>query len=181
MSKLLLPILTCSILLTTACSEYKQKDPRSIVGIDQQVASYVEMFESFYGKKIGDISIGFAPIDGSIIGRCTIWSNGFRQITLDPEYWAQSSERSRIGLVFHELGHCKLNRDHNNDTFYYSGTSISGRVPSSLMNQYNFFSDFYAELENFYTQELFNPNLKFENLKTNSKCVTLIEVNETAN
>ena len=145
-----------TVLFLTSCG-IKQADPRWIKGIDKEFVSYVSVFEAMYKKSIGDISIGFEKLESSTVGRCTIWSSGYRQIRIDPDYWHSASEEKRIGLIFHELGHCVLNRTHTSKTFYYSGLSINGYVPASLMHPDNFYSAFFSELESYYFYELFNP------------------------
>lgn len=44
------------------------------------------------------------------IGECS--RTGQHQIRIDPDYWARATEKERRLLMFHELGHCILLRDH---------------------------------------------------------------------
>lgn len=152
---LLLPTLLIS------CNNYRSsssnQDPREIKGIDPAFTEQVSLFESLYGQSIGDISIGFYPLSGRVIGQCTQWSNGFRQIKVNPTYWFIAESRAKIGLIFHELGHCLLNREHMNSMFHYDGLHVRGYIPISLMYPYNFFSDPYEDLDSYYYGELFNP------------------------
>lgn len=146
-----------ALLFTVACAQ--DMDPRSIKNQDAAFSKYVHMFESMYGRSTSSISMGFAKQEGRVIGMCKRWSNGYRQIEIDPEYWndTHTSEQAKIGLIFHELGHCALNRDHNSEVEYYSGEHIRGDVPVSLMYPYNFYSSSYEELQDYYFNELFHP------------------------
>lgn len=91
----------------------KSYDPRDVSHnstFDPYIQRYVA--EKGYGLHY-DIPIGFTHIDGDIIGVCTRWSNGYRQIEIDIDYWNSASEQFRLSLIAHELGHCDLNRDHS--------------------------------------------------------------------
>jgi len=46
------------------------------------------------------------------LGQCKTYSNGSKTVIIDQPYWNQVNELQREYLVFHELGHCILNRDH---------------------------------------------------------------------
>jgi len=42
---------------------------------------------------------------------------GANDIAIDREVWDRSNESSKEWLVYHELGHCVLDRSHRNDRF----------------------------------------------------------------
>lgn len=161
-------LITMYLLFNAACA--KIVDPRSTKNQDKAFTAYVRLFESMYGKSTSNVSIGFAELEGSTVGRCKRWSNGFREIEIDPKYWNSkyTSEEEKIGLIFHELGHCELNRSHVEDIQYYSGQYIRGDVPRSLMYPYNFYSSFYSELESYYFAEMFTPNTKISSKQSRS-------------
>lgn len=46
-------------------------------------------------------------------------------IEIDPTYWSHASEIQKEILMFHELGHCALKREHRND--------FNGIMPYSIM------------------------------------------------
>jgi hypothetical protein len=142
-------------------SSFSQQDPREIRGIDPAFTDQVTLFESLYGQSVGDVSIGFSPLNGKVIGQCGKWSNGYRQIKVAPAYWEIAESRAKIGLILHELGHCVLNREHMNSMHYYEGLHLVGQVPTSLMYPYNFFSSLYEDLDSYYYHELFNPTTQY--------------------
>lgn len=52
--------------------------------------------------------------DNDVIGQCKSYSDGSRMIVLEENYWNDASYDEKEFLVFHELGHCILAREHNN-------------------------------------------------------------------
>jgi len=54
-----------------------------------------------------------------VSGKCTFNSEEPDRITVDLTFWRQANDLEKEFLVFHELGHCFLNREHldqsNND------------------------------------------------------------------
>jgi len=58
------------------------------------------------------------------LGQCKSYSDGSKQIVIDQSFWNSASELEREYVVFHELGHCLLGRDHD-DTKDSSGKCIS--------------------------------------------------------
>lgn len=126
--------------------------------IDPEFIPYVEMFESLYGRSIRYLGMGFAHLGDNIAGLCRKWTTGHREIKINPHYWHDASPFSRTGLIFHELGHCVLDRDHDYRTFYFHGSTINDFVPKSLMYPFNFYSERFLELKDYYFSELFNQN-----------------------
>lgn len=155
-------LISVALLFLTACGPIIP-DPRNIKQTDPAFTKYIGAFEYMYGRSIGDIPIGFTTtLDGTFIGMCTVWSTGYRQIEIDQEYWnsKNTSELNKIGLIFHELGHCVLNRGHIKDKMKANMYGYDYSVPVSIMYPYNFFSDFYKPLEDYYMEELFTSNRK---------------------
>lgn len=59
------------------------------------------------------------------VGLCTVTSHG-PEVLLQSDYWYRADPAERWALVWHELGHCVLGRDHD------AGVAASG-CPESLM------------------------------------------------
>ena len=113
MNKMIVIYTVLALLVLSGCAQ-DNRDMRTIKGIDKSVQKYVTMYETIKGKRIGDIPIGLSNLNGATAGVCYRWSNGYRQILIDREYWESkyTTENERINVVFHELGHCDLNRGH---------------------------------------------------------------------
>lgn len=161
------------LLLTTmisGCSMWKQRvDPRTIHDINPEFVEYVILFENEYGSSIGDVSIGFNEQSENVIGVCKKMDDIYRQIEIDREYWETASKEAKMGLIFHELGHCVLDREHDSEYFKYNGLHMRGEVPASLMFPYNFYSSHYNELEDYYKYELFHPHTENQLRKNHSE------------
>lgn len=79
-----------------------------------------------------------------VVGQCFQYSNGY-EIVIKREFWDLVSETARTLLIFHELGHCVLNRQHEE------------RRPSIMM-PVNLPADATYEANKvYYLKELFHP------------------------
>lgn len=140
------------ILIIALCvhAEITRDIPRD--GIQPEVAPYVQTFNTYAetfipGFKMPPMDIGLGTTtllphdDGRVVGFCDIWGPRLL-VVLDRKYWEVSDDLEREELVFHELGHCVLNRGHTEDI-------MSMMYPSSLA------SNLYAPYRRRYIQELF--------------------------
>lgn len=132
-------------------------------GIDVRLKPQVEKFEK-WGKymrgkdyKIPEISISIGPMNDfniglmspNAIGVCYYFTN-LRAILISEKFWNDASPTKREMVVFHELGHCALNRGHN-DSLSPWGEQISLMYPS-LFNERQYLQNY-----RYYIDELFNP------------------------
>lgn len=72
---------------------------------------------------------------GNVVGLCRITSNRIR-IYLDKDAWERYDDVRREMLMFHELGHCVLDLDHNRSTML-NGTPLSIMYPN-LFSPYTY-------------------------------------------
>jgi len=126
--------------------------------IPNEVKSFVDSFfldAQLHGLDINRSEIGllieFADIDQLLVdGQCNRSEN---KITIDSFFWNFSTESEKKWLVYHELGHCVLERAHDNSSFVNGECKtimhgdFAGRDCSS-----NFVSDSWSE---YYIEELF--------------------------
>ena len=78
---------------------------------------YINEFECYSGLSTRNVPISFADLSGNTAGVCHYFRVGagpirWGWIEIDEPYWKTISEQQRINLIFHELGHCVLGRDH---------------------------------------------------------------------
>lgn len=76
------------------------------------------------------------------------------KIVVDKESFDSLSEIERRTLIFHEMGHCILKRNHNKELNEY-------QYVKSIMYPYlitDILGIFYDNVESYYIDELFNPN-----------------------
>lgn len=113
---------------TTTC--WVGEWPTRINGIDPVAAPYANEWLSLakmYGLKINDkIDLGIQGINKyPIVGEC-FRNILFTKIIIDEDYWYSSDSIKKTLVVFHEMGHCYCNRDHD-----YSGNISYGEDESS--------------------------------------------------
>lgn len=60
------------------------------------------------------------------VGVCEYYSDGSKKVHMNEDWWPTASTLSKKILVYHELGHCAFNRNHNTNIF-------SGGRPYSIM------------------------------------------------
>ncbi len=138
--------------------------------------SYFQQFESFSVQNgrdtFGDdaITIAFAKLNGTEAGRCEWHFIKGRKVLIDPDKWEGLDEPSREALLFHELGHCLLHREHDSKEARIPDlrsaaekdprdgtTEFTG--PKSLMNPTSVAGSVYLRNKGYYVKELFGKPL----------------------
>jgi len=104
-------------LLISSCEK------EAMVLIDAELQFYVDLFEEEAMKRNQDIHIdeigihaSIEDIEGAVVGQCHHKENAPNAVLLDQKYWDNANEDERLFIVFHELGHCILKKDHNDQT-----------------------------------------------------------------
>jgi hypothetical protein len=121
-------------------------DDEAVGGVDPELQLYFDRFEEegrMRGMKVNFDSIGISA-DLTIIsniqvaGTCRRHSESANDIDISGTFWNRSDEWEREFVVFHELGHCYLNREHL-ETTNSDGTceSIMASGTGSCVNNYN--------------------------------------------
>lgn len=111
--------------------------PRQFKGIAPDLDPTVMRFEAHCGVNVGALTAGIGKIEQTepgnrIAGQCintTELISGFssKEIIIDSEFWSiAESEFRKEWVILHELGHCILNRDHDDEM-------LSPFVPKSIM------------------------------------------------
>ena len=149
------------MLLLTSCGKLldtqEVSEPRPDFVDDITFKPYKDRFEYTVQQQTGDnsFSIGDIPITFSdtnlmdnpnVIGLCTTYTDGKRAIEVKRSFWDNASVTSRAVLIDHELGHCRLNREHKDEL--YRGYKVSV-MHSSLVNQVD-----YYDMKIFYKYEM---------------------------
>ena len=140
--------------------------------IDPVFDQYVEDFKRLKKKYTKseeftkDLSIQFFTLQPPAIGVCYWNFDGTREIYIDPGFWFRRGTREgdRRVLMFHELGHCDLDRRHND--------------PSSIMESSHIGWWNYDDDPTYYNNELFDESVRrvvkkvrYKGLKVNGgKC-----------
>lgn len=125
--------------------------------IEPEFEYFVDLFE-LEQKVTVDIEMKFAKLELPSVGMCYYYqyqdgTREFVNIEIDPDYWQSTSETRKEVLLFHELGHCVLGRDHDEQKVYYT-------VPKSIMYPY-LFEHAYQTYRSYYVEELQNQKILF--------------------
>ena len=100
--------------------------------VDANLVPYFERFEHEAANRGISIDIDALGIKGSIselhpgsvAGQCSYQSFAPNQLTIDAGFWNSASGIWKEFVIFHELGHCVLLRDHE-ERFHLDGTCVS--------------------------------------------------------
>ena len=148
---------SCGVLID---GDFKSGETRQFSSTDASVMPLVKKFEQEAAKyknrpdfKVGDIPVNFGDTrDKKFDGVCIKYPDGTREVILKQSWWEGSSEAMKEVIVFHELGHCRLGRSHNNETSL-GFTSVMVKI--SVMNSVVPSSYFYEMFRDEYLKELF--------------------------
>lgn len=138
----------------------------TMVSIDPTFQPYVDRFievakEQGKDIQINNLIVSFDKkvIEAKALGICTTGNGITPTITINPEAWKywddNNMESSKEQVMFHELGHCVLNREHNEVTVKTLDTNSNIQV--SIMFPYFMDSKYYEGNYNHYVNELFYP------------------------
>lgn len=90
------------------------KSPANYV-TDPIFHEYIEDFKKYHQANVDEVPIAFGDV-GVYAGMCwRLWVGDafiYGYIKVDKKNWYIMSEEQKTNLIFHELGHCALNRDH---------------------------------------------------------------------
>ena len=138
------------------------KDVRSVRQFsksDPAFASYIQEFE-VRGKvilndgsfSVGDVPINFGDTENETFqGVCFEYPDGKKEIIIKKSWWNGVDKNYRESLIFHELGHCRLGRDHRDEKVSHDG--VQHKI--SLMNSIIISPIKYKEYKEQYQIELY--------------------------
>lgn len=150
---LLFTTLLLILLICSNCSLFSYKPSPSNDELTPYVTEFIQEGQKrlpTYGQRISDFNIEFGDLPEGKAGSCKKLK---RLVTINPDLWSLMDSVQRQALVFHELAHCVLDRDHN-DNVLSRGECVSlmvGRVSDSTC-YYDFYSSHWKE---YYLDELF--------------------------
>lgn len=166
---LLLPFLwTCNreenVLVVEAEPEPEpivEEEVTSYPGVDPLLWIYFERFEEEGRERGIEIDLKAKKISGviqnigedDVAGQCSFNPTRPNHVTIDLGFWTNADNEAREFVVFHELGHCELLREHR-EAVYPNGScqSIMRSGLGSCRDNYN------VRTRKDYLDELFDPN-----------------------
>ncbi len=122
-------------IISTSCEE------EQVLVVDDTIQPYFDLFEEEGSVRGKTIDLAAANIQGiqtiieedNVSGQCVVNSStGAKTIRVNQAFWTTASALEKEFLIFHELGHCYLDRRHLDDTgasgncnsMMYSGNSV---------------------------------------------------------
>lgn len=137
------------LVLLSACKQ-NPGDDRDISGVNPVFQPMLNDFQVLYGHTVVNVPIQFSDSLGqNIAGECFVYNNVFYEIKIDTQTWGQIDADAQEALIFHELGHCVLNRGHDTDI-------MNDGNPNSYMYPYVFMNNGLDSIKLHYNTELFN-------------------------
>jgi hypothetical protein len=146
--------------ITSACgssSDITLTTPAPVVSVQPEFQSYVQAFVETAAQEgkpvtITNLIVKMTPTldndaDAGVVGLCTQGPYTNPTIQIGQNYWDTVDNDGRQDLVFHELGHCVLNRVHRPD--------LDNGVQLSIMNPYVMDDPLYSDNLLQYYHELF--------------------------
>lgn len=106
------------------------KKPYTKHNTDPIFTEYINNFNEEFAVKVS-VPIILNDIDNSKAGVCFVWSDGYREIQINSKHWSSYSEEQREQLIFHELGHCVFNFNHDD-------SKMPDNCPNSIMRSFMF-------------------------------------------
>lgn len=135
------------LLLTLSCGKEKIQEISDHEAINNPIFDeYVIKFEHDIETTKGDIPIYFHPLKSNTAGLCVTYSNNKKEVQIDLDFWNKSNEITKEILIFHELGHCVLNRSHQYGSI--------DECPRSIMNPQLLTDLCYIENREYYINQL---------------------------
>ena len=90
--------------------------------VDDRLLSYNKRFESIAKECEVDLnssSLEFTNLNDRLYGRCQYYPN---VIKISTSGWTELSRTGKEQLIFHEMGHCRLDQPHDDDNLNVMNT-----------------------------------------------------------
>jgi hypothetical protein len=144
------PYIAILILLLLGCSKDSDLVDRSLQGYldDFRKEALKRGFKVDYDTKQIEARLELHQ-DNSNLGWCNFNADVPNQIVINSYYWDVLDGLEKEKLIFHELGHCVLNRPH------YDATRVDGRCKSIMHSGQRCSDDYNPSNRTAYLDELF--------------------------
>lgn len=134
--RLIYGAICCGLLGLSAC----EKEEAITSNVEQALQAYFERFDVEARARGFDFSLEMEELTASIIsiaedgvlGQCHYSEQAPNIVEIDQQFWNRATDLEKEYVVFHELGHCVLGRNHD-DTRLADG-SCGSIMQSGLTN-----------------------------------------------
>lgn len=143
----------------TTVTEPTRTATKNYAGVNRELWVYFQRFEEEATKRGVKVDLVAARVTGvieeisedDVLGQCNFNPRQPNHLLIDKTFWAAASDRFREFVVFHELGHCSLFRDHREDVLPTGAcASIMRSGKEDCRDNYN------STTRNNYLDELYN-------------------------
>lgn len=125
-------------LLITGCGQAKGSD----VNVDVELQPYVDSFQTEITVRgvditINQLTITFGDDAGKDAAVCFWKGSGVPRVVVNRDLWEETNDIDREMLIYHELGHCILGREHNANMIVnpYNGADRTRGVSLTCLGQ----------------------------------------------
>ena len=113
-------LLPVALLITTLLGCQKDEPVMNELYVNPELQPYFDLFVEEAAARGISVDLVEEEIEGyiqniadrDVIGQCAYNANAPSKVTIDSPYWNRSDDFEKEFVVFHELGHCILTRDH---------------------------------------------------------------------
>ncbi|MCK4500259.1 hypothetical protein KAU11_07165 [Candidatus Babeliales bacterium] len=152
-------LLVLMMIFLSACSEsgriHNSIAPEFEPYLEAFILDSVENGNPQTGKTI-PINFHNLPVKHAQCKNYSFYKDGTKrweiEILIDPKRWETLPELNRKSLIYHELGHCLLSRQHDDTLISFD----LGMIRSSIMNNDSAWTLNGTERDDYYLNELFN-------------------------
>ena len=136
------------VVITTFSGISCNKDEADQLFVDNSLQEYFDRFSTEGAIRKVIVNFEASRVSGyirtidtpNVIGQCAHDANKPNTVIIDRDYWDNGSDLEREFLVFHELGHCVLKREHL-DEADARGNCISIMTSGSAQCRINYTQD----------------------------------------
>lgn len=102
-------------LILTICTSALADEVETIVGLIRQFhtdrVNYTQVLD-LSGQVLPTVEVAMEKTVSGITAECHKWEDGTRRLVFNPYMWAKLDSGQHQWVVYHELGHCMLDREH---------------------------------------------------------------------
>lgn len=142
----------------TSCApkEEKHEATLSVSGFEDYVRNSEKAAKEVSAAdavEVTDLIIEFGTLpSANQTGLCEVSGDSTPKITVNEKIWATLDFVSRQQVLFHEMGHCVLHRNHNAEMDSNMG------LPKSMMYPFRINGQIYSQFMEQFHEELFDPS-----------------------
>ncbi len=100
-----------------------------ILDFNAYTDAYLNYKQIYIGRGADfSIEVIYGNTEFPTVGQCyrTADRNASREVIINPAFWARSNDEDRLELIFHEMGHCDMDFEHQEGIDGIMNSRLSG-------------------------------------------------------